>query len=125
MDQLKVRLFISYSHKDEKYCSILRKHLTQFERVGLIESWLDQKIYPGSLWDEGIKSEMRRSDIILFLVSPDFLSSEYIFHNEIKQGLEQHQSGVSVLVPILLKNCHIELRHWQSCRDCLLTWNQW
>lgn len=116
MDELKVNLFLSYSHQDEKLCKELQKHLIQLERAGLINQWYDGKILPGSYWDNDIKANLQQADIILFLLSADFLHSEYIYENEVKQALQQHHNGQSVVIPVMLRKCDIELTPFSSIR---------
>lgn len=103
-----VKVFLSYSHRDEKLCLELQKHLNPLRRAKVISNWYDREIKPGEDWDNNIKKNIKESDIILFLISPDFLNSEYIYENEIKQAIEQHNAGVSAVVPIMLRKCDIE-----------------
>lgn len=108
MTEIKVKIFFSYSHKDEQLCFELQKHLGPLKRADIISSWYDREIKPGMDWDNNIKENIKCSDIILFLISPDFLNSEYINQNEIKLAIEQHNDGSSVVVPIMLRKCDIE-----------------
>ena len=75
----KLRLFISYSHEDEKLKSDLDKHLIMLKRSGKVEVWNDRQLIAGQEWDSNIKKEMQEADIILLLISADFNNSEYIW----------------------------------------------
>jgi len=108
MSDIKVKIFFSYSHKDEQLCLELQKHLGPLKRAQIISHWYDREIKPGTDWDHNIKSNIKESDIILFLISPDFLNSDYIYENEIRQAIEQHNLGKSIVVPIMLRKCDIE-----------------
>lgn len=101
----KVSIFISYSHEDEIYKDKLEKHLSILKRNNIIETWHDRKITPGEEWDKKIKDELENAQIILLLVSVDFLSSNYCYDIEIKRAVERHDKGEAVLIPIMLRKC--------------------
>ena len=71
------KVFISYCHEDEVFKNELEKHLSSLQRQGLIDIWHDRCINPGDEWKDVIDENLNTSDIILFLVSSDFLSSNY------------------------------------------------
>jgi hypothetical protein len=104
-----VSVFYSYSHRDEAYRDELAKHLTVLERGGLIEAWHDRKIQPGSEWAEGIDHNLEKADLVLLLVSADFLASDYCFDVEMRRALERHEEGTAVVVPIIVRSTY-----WQS-----------
>jgi len=101
----KISIFISYSHEDESYKDKLEKHLSILKRNNIIETWHDRKIIPGEEWDKKIKDELENAQIILLLVSVDFLSSNYCYDIEIKRAVERHDKGEAVLIPIMLRKC--------------------
>lgn len=101
----KINIFISYSHEDEIYKDKLEKHLSILKRNNLIETWHDRKIIPGEEWDKKIKDELESAQIILLLVSVDFLSSNYCYDIEIKRAVEKHEKGEAILIPIMLRKC--------------------
>ncbi|MBL0286754.1 MAG: toll/interleukin-1 receptor domain-containing protein [Bacteroidetes bacterium] len=101
----KITIFISYSHEDESYKDKLEKHLSILKRNNIIETWHDRKIIPGEEWDKKIKEELESAQIILLLVSVDFLSSNYCYDIEIKRAVERHEKGEAVLIPIMLRKC--------------------
>jgi len=72
-----ISVFYSYSHKDKAYRDKLKTHLSVMRRQGLISEWYDQDIMPGQEWNNEINKHLRTADIILLLVSPDFLDSDY------------------------------------------------
>lgn len=104
-----MKLFISYSHKDEAFCKDLQTHLIPLKRGGLISHWTDREIKGGEDFDDTIKHNISTSDIILFLLSPDFLASDYINDTEVKLAMEQHSNGKSVVVPVMLRKCQFDL----------------
>ncbi len=100
-----VRLFYSYSHKDERLRTKLEAHLAVLKRNGLIENWHDRKIEAGDEWKGKIAAELEAADFILLLVSSDFLNSDYCYDVEMKRALERHAQFSAKVVPIILKPC--------------------
>jgi hypothetical protein len=98
-------LFISYSHADEKFKVELVKHLSGMRRMGLISEWNDRQIYPGKEWDKEIRDKMEKADIILFLISSDFMSSDYINDIEIGKAIDRHNLELVSIVPIIVRPC--------------------
>ena len=86
-------LFFSYSHADESLRDELGKHLSALRRQGVISSWHDRLITAGSNLDSTIESFPNTADVILLLISPDFISSDYCYQQEMKRALERHQRG--------------------------------
>ena len=98
-----VKLFYSYSHRDEELRDKLEKHLTILHRQNIISSWHDRKIASGSDWAEAIDSHLRSADVILLLISPDFLASDYCYDKEMKLALVRHNAGESRVIPVVLR----------------------
>jgi tetratricopeptide (TPR) repeat protein len=99
------RLFFSYSHVDEKMRDELAKHLRILERQGVIECWHDRCIEAGSNWESEIVEHLRTADIILLLISADFLASDYCWDIEMKNALERHENGAAKVIPVILRPC--------------------
>ena len=95
------RVFFSYSHKDEALRDQLEVHLTLLKRQGLIEAWHDRRILAGSELDKSIASEMEASNIILLLISPDFIASDYCYATEMTRAMERHESRSARVIPIM------------------------
>jgi hypothetical protein len=100
---MEIKLFCSYSHRDEHLRDELAKHLKLLERQGLIESWHDRRIGAGDVWKEEIDRNLSEADIILLLISADFLASDYCFDIEMKAALERHAAAKAVVIPIILR----------------------
>jgi hypothetical protein len=101
--QKPLRIFCSYSHKDEEYLNVLRAWLRGLERQGQIEWWHDREIVPGWEWEEEIDMNLRTADIILLLVTPDFMASDYVFEKEIDRAIERHERGEALVIPIIVR----------------------
>ena len=98
-------VFISYAHADENFRNDLVKHLDPLRRLGLIETWHDRKIKPGEVWDRAISTNLEKAQIILLLVSIDFINSEYCYDVELERALERHDNGQAKVIPIILRAC--------------------
>ncbi len=108
LDKKKISLFLSYSHKDEQLKEELDKHLTALKRSDKISVWHDKQIEGGNDWDATIKEELKNADLILLLISPDFMASDYIWEVEIKGALDNHFSGKSKVIPVFLRSVYIK-----------------
>ena len=97
-------VFLSYSRKDKVFKDELNNHLSQLRRNKKIKSWNDYEILPGQEWETEILKNLNKADIILLLISSDFLASEYCT-KEMLLALERHKKGISVVVPIILRAC--------------------
>ncbi|PSN10307.1 serine/threonine protein kinase [filamentous cyanobacterium CCT1] len=98
-----LRLFFSYSHKDDLLREQLETHLKLLQRQGLIQPWHDRRILPGDEWAGEIDDNLNRADIILLLVSADFIASDYCYDIEMKRAMERHESGEARVIPIILR----------------------
>jgi len=102
---LKLNLFYSYSQKDEQYREELEKSLVMLRRYDALNDWHFRKIIPGKEWDNEIRKELEEADIVLLLISREFLSSSYCYEVEFKRALELYDQGKIAIVPIILKEC--------------------
>ncbi len=98
-----VTLFYSYAHEDEELRNQLDKHLRLLERRGLITSWHDREIHAGDDWAQKIDTYLENAQIILLLISADFLASDYCYDVELQRALERHSIGEAHVIPIILR----------------------
>jgi len=96
---------MSYSHKDESLRDELETHLSLLKRQGLISTWHDRKILAGDEFGSEIDENLESSEIILLLVSPYFLASDYCYDIEMKRALERHHCSEARVIPIILEHC--------------------
>lgn len=99
------RVFFSYNHKDEALRNQLETHLALLKHQGLIEAWHDRRILAGADIDRSISAEMEASNIILLLVSADFLASDYCYCREMARAMERHEAGQARVIPVILRHC--------------------
>jgi tetratricopeptide (TPR) repeat protein len=100
-----VEVFFSYSHKDKSLRDKLANHLKIFERDGVINGWHDRKITAGSEWAGKIDERLSSAQIILLLVSDNFLASDYCYDIEMRRAIERHDGGEARVIPIILRPC--------------------
>ncbi|HEX8772083.1 MAG TPA: tetratricopeptide repeat protein [Pyrinomonadaceae bacterium] len=96
-------VFVSYSHQDERLQRQLENHLNLLKRQGVITSWHDRMIDVGSDWEAEIDKNLNAAKLILLLISPDFMASDYCYGVELKRAMERHEAGDARVIPILLR----------------------
>lgn len=100
-----LRVFVSYSHQDEALKNELIKHLSPLKRLNLIDEWHDRKINAGDQWDTAIADALKTADIVLLLVSIDFINSRYCYDVEMMSALDRERRGELVVIPVIARNC--------------------
>jgi len=98
-------LFLSYSHKDSAIRDELEIHLTALKRQGVIDIWHDRRIGAGKEFDNEIGENLNKADIILLLISPNFIASDYCYEIEMKRAMERHRKGDARVIPVILEPC--------------------
>jgi tetratricopeptide (TPR) repeat protein len=113
-----VRIFISYSHQDDGLRGELRKHLRPLERGGLVDTWDDREIPAGAGWADEIDQRLESADIILLLVSADFINSEFCYGKEMKRAMERHQDkdDRAITIPIIVRTCDWHTAPFAECQ---------
>lgn len=104
-----VKLFFSYAHKDHIWRDKLATHLEVLRFQGLLEQWSDVEIQPGQRWEREILRELDEAQIILLLISSDFLASEYINAKELGRALEREAQGTARVIPVIVRPCLWEI----------------
>jgi hypothetical protein len=97
------KLFFAYSHADEALRDRLEKALAVLKRQGIIESWHDRRITPGADFSSTIDTHINEADVILLLVSQDFLASDYCYEIEVRRAMERQRRGEAHVVPVILR----------------------
>ncbi|MEH6651461.1 MAG: DnaB-like helicase C-terminal domain-containing protein [Motiliproteus sp.] len=103
MSNQEIKLFISYSHKDEHFRESLEEHLSLLVRNNIVSSWSDRKIIPGKSWKGEIDDEIKSADIILLLVSTSFIASDYCYDKELEIAMQKHESKQAIVIPIIVR----------------------
>jgi hypothetical protein len=105
---MSIDIFFCYAHEDEVFLKILKKHLKPLQRDGLISVWHDRDINAGTDWEKEIDKHLNTAKIILLLVSPDFMNSDYCYGVELKRAIERHENGEARVIPIILRHIDYE-----------------
>ncbi len=103
----KVHTFISYSHKDRDLKDLFVSHLFTLIRTEGIELWTDDYLTGGEEWRQSINNAMRSADLVLLLISPNFIMSEYCYNQELKEAILMHQNRKAIVVPVGLTEVDI------------------
>ena len=99
----RINVFLAYAHEDEKLLERLKRHLSPLIRPGLIDVWYDRVINAGEEWQQEIKERLDNAHLILLLVSPNFVSSDYCYRVEMRRAIERHERGEARVIPIILR----------------------
>jgi TIR domain len=97
-------VFVSYAREDEPYKNDLVKQLNVLEDQGVISSWHDGLLVAGEQWNETIVKQVNAARIILLLISPDFMNSQYIRNVEMRRASERHKAKEVTVIPVLVRN---------------------
>lgn len=109
-----IEIFFSYSHKDKKYRTELENYLSHLKRISTTRSWHivawhDGEIGAGREFAQEINKHLSEAQIILLLISQEFIASEYCYDIEMQKALERHEAGEARVIPILLRSAN-----WQG-----------
>src|SRR6266567_4739155 len=98
-----VKIFFCYAHEDEQLLNKLKNHLFPLKRAGIIDVWHDREISAGTEWEREIDKHLNSAQIILLMVSPDFMDSDYCYSIEMKRAMERHERGEARVIPVILR----------------------
>jgi hypothetical protein len=102
-------LFLSYAHEDRDIVAELRKHLAPLQHEQIVTDWYDLELMPGDDWDREILSQLASSDLVIVMISADFLASNYAYGRELRLALNLHDQERVHLLPVIGRNCK-----WQN-----------
>jgi internalin A len=98
-----LEIFFSYAHKDEVWLKRIETSLMGLVRRDLIHVWHDGNISQGTEWLAEMKERLEMSQIIVLLVSPDFIASDFCWNVEMPRVIERHQEGSARVIPIIVR----------------------
>jgi tetratricopeptide (TPR) repeat protein len=99
------KVFISYALQDDKLREQLEEHLALLKRQALIETWHRRKIPAGAEQQDVIDAELEAADLILLLVSPSFIDSDYLYGSEMMRALKRHEARQARVIPVIVRPC--------------------
>ena len=102
--------FISYTHADSGFKEQLVRHLAPLQREGLIDLWHDGMLRPGEHLDPAVQAALAASDVVILLVSADFIASAYCYEQEMLRAFARQRDGTARVIPIILRPCQ-----WKGC----------
>ncbi|HEY6543056.1 MAG TPA: toll/interleukin-1 receptor domain-containing protein, partial [Ktedonobacteraceae bacterium] len=94
-----LEIFFSYAQKDERWSKRLETHLSNLRRQGYITEWHRRNISAGEEWASEIDNHLNTADIILLLISPDFMATDYCYSVEMMRALDRHEAGEAQVIP--------------------------
>src|SRR5256885_10086944 len=80
-----IELFYCYAREDKALRDELEKHLSPLKRLYALRNWHDREILPGEDWEQVIDTHLNSAHLILLLVSPDFMNSDYCYGKEVQR----------------------------------------
>lgn len=98
-----MNVFISYDQEDEQLCSLLIKHMQLLSREGVINEWHNRQINPGELYKDAIDQHFNAAQLILLLISADYIASDYCYGTEMTRALQRHAAHEARVIPIILR----------------------
>ena len=104
-----VNIFFSYAYKDEAFRDALELHLSLLKRQGLVAGWHARKILAGEDFAAEIDEHMQSANVIIMLISPDFIASDYCWEKEMMHAMERQSAGTARVIPIFIRPCD-----WQT-----------
>ena len=102
----KLLLFYSYSHKDNKYREAMEDSLALLKKNNFLLTWSDHAILPGQSIPAEIRAAMDNADVMVFLFSQHFISSnECMKEWERAEHLASSANKHLHRIPIILSPC--------------------
>lgn len=98
-----LKIFYCYAREDKTLRDDLEIHLSSLKRQHHIMTWYDREIFPGAEWKKEINVHLNDAHIILLLISPHFMASDYCYSIEMKQALDKHSKGNARVIPIIIR----------------------
>jgi internalin A len=91
-------------HATHQFFNQLETHLKLLQRQGLIDAWHDRDIDAGQDWKQRIDDNLERAQIILLLISANFMASDYCYEKETRRTFERHGEGSALVIPVIVRD---------------------
>jgi len=114
------RVFVSYSRNDKRWRDSLHRMLAPLLREKQLKIWDDTYITPGARWFEAITDAISSAKAAVFLVSADFLDSDFIIQHELNPVLEAAEKKHIIVLWFTIDHClyqHTNLARYQAVND--------
>ncbi|WP_437755687.1 protein kinase domain-containing protein [Sorangium sp. So ce1389] len=103
-----LQVFISYAQRDGGLCDELLIHLSMMRREGFIREWYDRLVAPGVDRKMEAQRMLESSEVVLPLLSADFIASDECFQLEMGRAFEKHERGEARIIPVVVRACDWE-----------------
>jgi hypothetical protein len=97
-----IQVFYSYAQQDKDLLVNMEKQLVLLKRLGLITDWHDDRIRAGQETKREIEKHFSSAQIILLLVSANFMASETCY-DIAKRAMDRRRAGTAEIIPIIIK----------------------
>ncbi len=97
-----LKLFFCSSPEDRAMLESLKRHLLPLQKQGQIVLWSATDLQAGVVWEQEFSRYLEGADIIVLLISPDFMNSAYWYGTVMKRAMERQDQGNVRVIPILL-----------------------
>lgn len=99
------RVFVAYARKDSDLREQLEAHLIALKRDGLATVWHDGHLGAGMAWRDTVLSQLEAAEVVLLLITKDFLASEFCYGVEMTRALARHDASTAKVVPVICRPC--------------------
>ncbi len=104
-----IRILCCYTQKDEILLLELAKHMSVLRRQHLITVWNECQIEPAKEAQEVVLDQLNQADIILLLVSPDFMTSDFCSSAEMKRVLARHRTNDASALLLIMRPVSLDV----------------
>jgi hypothetical protein len=117
-----MNIFISYADEDRTYLLDLISRLIALQRSKSFTFWSNIHLLAGGEWKNITNEKLSNANIILVLVSANALASDRVY-DEITQAVSQHDTGKSIVIPIIVRSCNWEWSVLEKVKDFCIDTN--
>jgi len=100
-----IKIFLAHAEENIKARERLDRHLVALKRKNIIKTWHEGAIPLGSRWDKAALKAFENSELIILIVSVDFIASEYLYDLGVYKALDRHRKGEARVIPLILDHC--------------------
>lgn len=100
--ETRIEVLFCYAREDEALRRRLERQLRALARQDLIKLWYDREISAGTEREREIDRHLDTAQVILLLISPDFIASDYCYGREVIRVMERHERGEARVIPVIL-----------------------
>ncbi len=112
------KVFISYSHKDEKWKDLVVSQLGVLQNDRQLDVWDDRRIAAGNDWEPEIEAALKQASAAVLLISANFLNSRFILGKEVPLLLQRRASEGLPVIPVIISTCPWSKVSWLNPIQC-------